>query len=237
MLMRRIFITGDLHGELDIKKLGSKRWEDGKELTKEDYLIICGDFGLIWKNKPDKNELHWLKWFEEKPWTTLFVDGNHENHVRLNTFPQVDMFGSKVGKINDSVYHLLRGHIYTIHNHTFFCMGGATSTDKHSRIENVSWWKDEEPSKKEWDYAFDNIDKIKKVDYVVTHTAPCSVLEGWAFSDRVNDSVAKGLEEVRNRLKFKKWFFGHMHNNVLVQKKFQCLYNRINEIELGYPTS
>ena len=83
--MSRVFITGDLHGNIDIKKLNSKNFPEGNSLTKEDYVIICGDFGLVWNNSAE--ELYWRKWLDEKPWTTLFVDGNHENFNLLNDYP------------------------------------------------------------------------------------------------------------------------------------------------------
>jgi hypothetical protein len=43
-----IFVTGDVHGEIDLKKI--KRFWDIflNDLTLDDYLIICGDFGVIW---------------------------------------------------------------------------------------------------------------------------------------------------------------------------------------------
>ena len=43
-----IFITGDTHGDIDIQKLSSKNFPKGKTLTKNDYVIVCGDFGLVW---------------------------------------------------------------------------------------------------------------------------------------------------------------------------------------------
>lgn len=53
-----IFITGDTHIPIDISKLNVTNFPIQKELSKEDYLIVCGDFGLIW----DKSN-------EEKYWT------------------------------------------------------------------------------------------------------------------------------------------------------------------------
>ena len=38
-----IFVTGDCHGEF--YKLGSKKFKEQKEMTKDDIVIICGDFG------------------------------------------------------------------------------------------------------------------------------------------------------------------------------------------------
>ena len=50
-----IFITGDLHGEFDIHKLNTTSFPVQSDLTKDDYVIICGDFGLVWRDKNDKN--------------------------------------------------------------------------------------------------------------------------------------------------------------------------------------
>ena len=69
-----IYITGDCHG--DYRRFSAKRFPEQKEMTKDDCVIICGDFGF-WSY--DKEQLWWRKWLEEKPFTTLWVDGNHEN--------------------------------------------------------------------------------------------------------------------------------------------------------------
>ena len=37
-----IYVTGDIHGEVDISKLNTQNFSQAKE---GDYLIICGDFG------------------------------------------------------------------------------------------------------------------------------------------------------------------------------------------------
>ena len=46
----RIFITGDTHGELDIERLGSRRFAAGAELDKDDFISVLGDFGFPWVN-------------------------------------------------------------------------------------------------------------------------------------------------------------------------------------------
>ena len=44
-----IYITGDTHIPTeDISKLSTKRFPEQKMLSKEDYVIICGDFGGVW---------------------------------------------------------------------------------------------------------------------------------------------------------------------------------------------
>lgn len=91
-----ILITGDIHGSHDISKLDNTQNPIFKKLTKEDYLIICGDFGLVWYN--DMADTLWRTWLDEKPFTTLFVDGNHENFDLLYEFPEEEWHGGRVHK-------------------------------------------------------------------------------------------------------------------------------------------
>ena len=42
-----IYITGDTHGE--VRRLGMDSFPEQKEMTKDDYVIILGDFGLVWE--------------------------------------------------------------------------------------------------------------------------------------------------------------------------------------------
>ena len=72
-----IYITGDTHGNHDIAKLFPGSFPDGKTLTRDDYVIIAGDFGGVWFG--DKRDDITLDFYEEKKYTVLFVDGNHEN--------------------------------------------------------------------------------------------------------------------------------------------------------------
>lgn len=48
-------------------------------------MIICGDFGGIWDGSEAEQQV--LDWLENRPFTTLFVDGNHENFDLLHTCP------------------------------------------------------------------------------------------------------------------------------------------------------
>ena len=53
----KIFITGDVHGRHDCEKIQMFRQLYKNELTLDDYLIICGDFGLIWDGGARDEEL------------------------------------------------------------------------------------------------------------------------------------------------------------------------------------
>lgn len=92
-----IFVTGDTHGvqqcsshSVDgfMHRLNTVSFPEQKDLTKNDYVVICGDFGGVWatdritvhESKEEKNGLDWL---DSRSFTTLFVPGNHENYDRL----------------------------------------------------------------------------------------------------------------------------------------------------------
>ena len=70
-----IYITGDCHG--DFQRFTTRNFPQLKELDRDDYVILAGDFGGVWAG--EQVDGHKLDWLEDKPFTTLFVDGNHEN--------------------------------------------------------------------------------------------------------------------------------------------------------------
>ena len=50
-----IYITGDCHG--DFKRFNKKNFPEQLEMTKDDFVIICGDFGGVWnKDCESKHE-------------------------------------------------------------------------------------------------------------------------------------------------------------------------------------
>ncbi|MFR4999999.1 MAG: metallophosphoesterase, partial [Slackia sp.] len=81
----RVFITGDTHGPSEIRRLNTT-FAIGDALDENDYLIVCGDFGLVWADR--SKYAYWLRWLEKKPFTTLFIDGNHENFDMLDSMEE-----------------------------------------------------------------------------------------------------------------------------------------------------
>lgn len=223
-----IYITGDTHGEIDIKKLDEFA-EKHKELTKEDYVIVCGDIAVCWYGIYSDISLQ-LK-YRRYPFTTLFCDGNHENHKLLNSYTVRNWCGGKVHLINESLIHLMRGEIYNIDGKTFWVMGGADSIDKEYRTPNESWWKEELPSKREFTYAEKKLqDNEFKVDYVISHC--CSArTQRLIDSFYKNDKLTYWFNDIEAQLEYKHWYFGHYHIDKTLDEKHTCLYDEI--VELG----
>ncbi len=227
-----IYITGDIHATYDIHKLMQSRFDAGN-LTKNDYMIICGDFGLVWNGSD--NEEYWLRWLDARPFTTLFVDGNHEGFKLLNSYPEHKWNGGRVHQINDSVLHLMRGEVFDLNGTKVFTMGGAASSkyDREHRKAGVSWFADEIPSKKERAHAEKTLEENDwGVDIVITHCAPSSAEKAISMvTDRLKDhpmdEYTDWLETINERLEYRAWFCGHYHVDAALGGKKQALYQRI----------
>ena len=186
-----IYVTGDTHGSQPhgwlsvdgfMHRLNTTSFPEQKELGKEDYVIICGDFGGAWETnrfcaEESPKEKDALDWLESKPFTTLFIPGNHENYDRLmgcqderlldswfyakmppeekeklrKGYPREPWHGGHVRVLRPSVLMLERGDIFVIDGKYCFAFGGARSHDIQDGILNPADYPDESSFKK--DYA------------------------------------------------------------------------------------
>ena len=231
--MSRLFITGDTHCDIDWNKLNTRRFPVQKELTRSDHVLIAGDFGGIFElNRTDE---YIIKEYTRRRFTTLFIDGNHENHDALDSYPVTIWNGGKVHMISDSVIHLMRGQVYEIDGKKIFTMGGAQSTDTEYREEGKSWWRRELPSAEEYEEALKNLAAHDfKVDYVVTHCAPEEYVYKTAGQfNRSSNALTVFLSDLieKHRLRYKDWFWGHYHTDTDLGN-MHCLYRRVLELTL-----
>lgn len=222
-----IFITGDIHGEIDIHKLSTTNFPIQKTLTRSDYVIICGDFGLLWNGSDE--EKYWRAWLNSKPWTTLWIDGNHENFDMLAQYPVSEWKGGRVQKITDNIIHLCRGSVFDIDGVRFFAFGGAESHDKQYRTLGVSLWEAELPSEEEMEYGRQCLEAAdNKVDVVLTHTLPQhfqeQIFSGYGYE---NNRLTAYFDEIDESLDFRLWFSGHYHLSMRVDDKHYLLYDSI----------
>lgn len=247
-----VFVTGDTHGGW-LHRLNMESFPEQKQLSKNDYVIILGDFGF-WQDT--KEERYNLDWLDSRSFTTLWIDGNHENYDRIKDLPVEEWHGGKIQRIRPSVIHLMRGQIFEIEGRKFFTFGGASSHDirdgvlepdqkkmikewnkdpfKLFRINHVSWWKEELPSEEEMQEGFENLRKNgNRVDYILTHSPYTSLLRqidgGSGFCQ--TDVLTDYLQQVKQTIDFKHWLFGHMHTNQTYQwERASCLYEQIIQI-------
>lgn len=239
-----IYVTGDTHGDFNDYRINHFV---PKIMQKDDYLIICGDFGFDW-NKSLIDNYQKIKFNG----TVLFVDGNHENFDILNSLPTKEMFESDVGVFceseNNHTYHLRRGRMYEINGKKFFCFGGASSIDKEWRIieemksnsYHTLWWEDETPTETEYDSAIDTLKKYDyKFDYFITHACNPDLKDFILgtykkdFFDITEDMIGSIEWNIKeNNGSYLGHFFGHYHMNCGSGKE-HCLYDNIVNLDQG----
>lgn len=248
-----IYITGDCHAEF--RKFSTDNFPEQKEMTRDDYVIVCGDFG-IWHDTPE--ERYWLDWLSKKSFTLLFVDGNHENFDRLygDEFPTVEFHGGKAHRIRDNVFHLMRGYVFDLCGKKFFAFGGASSHDiddgildednfedyeefrdtinrwykqrKMFRINHISWWEQELPTEEEMQFGLKTLgENSNKVDFIISHCCPQQIASVFSRGCYQADDLTRYFNVIADTVDFTRWFFGHYHDNQVVMSKFIMLYEQI----------
>lgn len=222
-----VYLTGDTHIPINADKLD---FPEQEFMTREDYIIVLGDFGLLWRW--DETFEHYLAWLKQKPYMLLWLDGNHENHEWIQSIPEAKWHGGNVHFIADNIIHLMRGQIFDLEGKSFFVMGGAFSIDRDFRAEGETWWEDEVPSRAQVEQGLKNIDahhaKGRMIDYVLTHTCPQRLVKPMFHVRPIADETCRYLSEVEAKVEAEMtgWYFGHWHED-LDRGKYHCLYDRV----------
>lgn len=202
-----IYLISDLHGGDDIKGF-EKYLSSAKE---DDLLIILGDIELNFRDTEQNRRF--TEYFLSIDKKIAIIDGNHENHPYLRSFPETEWCGATVHRLSESIVYLKRGNIYTIDGKTFFVMGGCKSSQK---------WHDsglvfdmEDPSEEETAFAVENLKKHgNKVDYVLTHRYGKNyVCPLQSLTDYVDENVS-----------FTHWYSGHWHKQERMDEKHTVVY-------------
>jgi len=168
--VNNVLVVGDIHGSWGyLNKLINRK--------QPDIVLQVGDFGWwphfhnkrgllpkreLFKQFGIKNKLSNGKYCQ-----VYWIPGNHENtnDLRCTTKDYEPV------EIQDGVTYCPFGTVLNINDQNILCCGGAESTDKHHRIEGVSWWKSEIISQEDMDH----LPSTKyKIDIVLSHTIPRS---------------------------------------------------------------
>ena len=161
-----VWVSGDIHSEP--KRFNTRNFPDQLEFSEENndenIVIVTGDFGVIWQwDGESAHERYWLDWLESKPFTTVFVDGNHECFPRLNAFPVQEWHDGTL----DAADPLWKEKAKALRDDDRFMY----------RVKGCDWWEEELPTAEEMANALLNLKKHgNKVDYILTHCPPASII-------------------------------------------------------------
>lgn len=233
LVMNRIYITGDKHGDFSFLNL----FCEFNKTTKNDILIILGDSGINYYVKDNQLNIrnYTMQIINDMPITLLCINGNHEERPKnLDDFEKIKMFDGDIWRHKEykNILFFNQYGEYTINNKKILVIGGAYSIDKEYRLrKNYNWFNSEQLTKEEMNDVI-NISKNKKYDYVLTHTCPISIEPFDLYISSINQkdvdkSMEKLLYDVYNNIDFKKWYFGHFHDDRNMHNKFTMLYDKI----------
>lgn len=219
-----IYITGDTHR--DFSRLY------GLEMTSKDILIILGDIGI---NYCLNDEDIKIKEFLKKLKVRLFcIQGNHEERPEnISSYHELEMFGGKV-YIEDDYPNLIfakNGELYNIDGKSVLVIGGAYSVDKEYRLlYGYKWFKDEQLSQYEMNNILDKYSG-KNIDIILSHTCPYKYEPREVFmagldQSKVDKAMEHFLDEVEEKVNYKKWYCGHYHTEKQIDK-LEFMFGRI----------
>lgn len=213
-----IYVTGDIHGELERFKEKPLR-----KLTKKDTLVVLGDFGFLWTGS--KQEQKKLRWLQKRRYQLLFVDGCHENFDLLSQYPLVEYAGGMARHLGGNLYYIQRGSVLNIEDKRLLCFGGAESWDKEDRDEGVNWWRQELPTSQELEGCVKNLDACGwQVDYILTHDAPLRILEFAQWMQGQPNWLHTFFNQIMDKAQYKKWLFGRYHKDRSLGNKTQAVF-------------
>lgn len=229
-----IYITGDTHGEVS-------RFEEVHEqyrLTDKDKLIVAGDFGCIFGlGLHDEQKLDTLA---KLPYTILFIDGNHECFPQIFSYPEEMWNGGRAHRIRPNILHLMRGQVFDIEDTSIFTMGGGYSIDVAFRIPGRSWWPEELPTEEEYEEALRNLAAHgNRVDVIISHAAPEETMQMFVQTGVISHRYLQEgrlntfLENVRQTVDHRHYYFGHMHIDKQLFRNQTALYYDVYRLEDG----
>lgn len=212
------YITGDCHGKFD-RIIWFNKYNH--KLTEDDVMILLGDVGLnYYGNKTDcKNKAI----LNEFPNYFLCIHGNHEARpLSVGGYEEKKWHGGSVYYEPDypRILFAKDGEIYDLDGKKVIVIGGAYSVDKDYRLKvGLPWFSDEQPSDEIKRTVESKLEEVNwEVDYVLSHTCPMKYEPTDLFLDFINQtkvdkSTELWLSDIEAKLSYKKWYFGHYHEN------------------------
>lgn len=157
-----VVMVGDLHGNVNV---GLSVIEHAVQVG-ADTVAALGDFGW-WPASPGgRSFIDDLETgLAAAGMRLIWIDGNHESFPLLEELP-LDPSGLR--PITDHITHLPRGYRWTWSGRDWLALGGATSMDRPSRIEDYSWFAQKEITEAQLEAVIAD----GPADVMLTHDCP-----------------------------------------------------------------
>lgn len=240
--MKQFYVTGDKHGIITTYR----DFQQDPNVA----VIILGDAGFnFYLGKKDQKIKQYVS--ENSKCTWYVVRGNHE--ARPQDVPNMkEIYDEDVNGLVyvedgfDKIRYFKDWGIYTIGGYSVAVIGGAYSVDKWYRLTNAGvtqkldpkylnpkvtgWFPNEQLSTEEMQQA--EIDLAgKSFDFVLTHTCPISWEPTDVFMPVVDQStVDKSMEiwlnELKSKIDWGIWLFGHYHRDRFERPHVEMFYYR-----------
>lgn len=234
-MIKQYFITGDTHRNFS----RFKHYENNSD----NVIIILGDAGFNFCLNHHDDDLK--KFITNKYKFTIYcVRGNHEARPQ-NVSGMLYAYDENVSGwvYYQPEYPTIRYFsdygIYWINNYRVAVIGGAYSVDKFYRLSiGAQWFSDEQLSPEEMNDCrrYFAAAGPAKFDLVLTHTCPIS----WKPTDlflsnidqsTINKSMENFLEEMKDRLNWKVWAFGHYHRDRIERPYVEQYYTDTESLD------
>ena len=100
------------------------------------------------------------------------------------------------------------------------------------RVNHHSGWENELPNDMEYQEAEKNLDACgRAVDYIVSHCCPSSIMDIISGGMYRQDRLTEYFESLKNNCRYQYWFFGHYHDNRVIERKHILLYEQMVQIK------
>lgn len=159
-----MFFMGDNHGDYELMFSIIKNND-----IRDCYFIHLGDGGegFLETNKQLRQFVYINEFFQARNINYMSIRGNHSD----------PFYFTDKSRIVLSNFELIEDYTTIEYNgKTIQFIGGAVSIDRVARVEGMSYWVEEPVNL--------DRDKCKKVDVLVTHTAP-----SWCYPQKFNGTV------------------------------------------------
>lgn len=250
-MIKNWLVTGDTHGQVitRLMNIGTTNYP-----PEETALIILGDAGInFYLNKTDMNLKRNI---QNTNFTIYCVRGNHEERPEnlgyIEHWYDENVKGYVMYEPDyPNIKYFEDGSAYEICGKSVLVIGGAYSVDKWYRLSRAGvtskldkdylnprktgWFPDEQLLS--WEMTMIEKEHFDKhYDVILTHTCPISwepidlFLPGLDQSS-VDKTMELWLDEVKQKVDWNIWLFGHYHGDQLIRPGVEMYYKDIENWE------